>query len=150
MDAVVAGARLVPGQLLVASLLLGLYDETGALRHVGVIASFTRARRRELVDELTPYVADLDGHPWAGGFALEGGPMGRLKGAAGRWTPDLGHDWAPLRPELVCEAAFDRTDGIRLRHPARFVRWRPDRDPRSCTIDQLADPAPARRAAPPR
>jgi ATP-dependent DNA ligase len=63
--------------------------------------------------------------------------MGRLPGAAGSWTPALELDWVPIRPERVCEIAFDQVDDGRLRHPGRFRRWRPDRDPRSCKLDQL-------------
>jgi ATP-dependent DNA ligase len=66
--------------------------------------------------------------------------MGRLKGAAGRWLPGMTMDWVPLRPELVAEASYTHVDGRRLRHPARFVRWRPDREPRSCLLDQLDEP----------
>jgi ATP-dependent DNA ligase len=97
--------------------------------------------RRELFDALRVDVVPLAGHPWADGFLVEGGPTGRLLGAAGRWTPDLALDWVPLRPERVCEVAHDQVDGGRFRNPARFVRWRPDRDPRSCTVDQLRRPA---------
>jgi len=71
------------------------------------------------------------------GFLVEGGPMGRLPGAAGRWTPELELDWTPLAPQRVCEVAYDQLDDRRLRHPARFRRWRPDRDARSCRLDQL-------------
>ena len=137
-DCVVGGFRVFAGDPpAVASLLLGLYDDEGVLRHVGVASSFTEARRQELVLELIPSIAPLEGHPWEAGFALEGGPMGRLKGAAGQWRPDMEHDWVPVRPELVCEVSYDRVDAGRWRHPARFVRWRPDRDARSCSLRQL-------------
>ncbi len=141
-DCVVGGFRLVEGaeEPLVASLLLGLYDVAGELRHTGVAASFPVAERRRLVAELRPFVTDLAGHPWAHGFALERGPMGRLKGAAGAWDPrTMAVDWVPVRPEPVCEVAYDQLDaGGRWRHPVRFRRWRPDRDAASCTFDQLA------------
>jgi len=136
-DCVVAGFRLLAGQPAVSSLLLGLYDDRDTLRHVGVVASFTGARRTALIEELRPFITSLTDHPWREGFALEGGSMGRLKGSAGRWTPDLPLDWVPLRPELVCEAAYDQVDDDRWRHPGRFVRWRPDRDAHSCRLDQL-------------
>ena len=141
-DCVVGGFRVAgpPDAPAVASLLLGLCDAGGHLRHVGVVASFPAARRRQLVEELRAHVAPLAGHPWAGGFALERGPMGRLRGAGSAWDPaymDL--DWVPLRPDLVCEVAYDQVDASgRWRHPARFRRWRPDRSPASCTVDQLA------------
>ena len=138
-DCVVGGFRLAEGQPLVASLLLGLYDEAGELRHVGVASNFQAARRRDLLQELKPYVTELAGHPWGRGFALERGPMGRLKGAAGAWDPrTMAQDWVPVRPELVCEVAYDQVDALRRwRHPARFRRWRPDRDAHSCGFDQI-------------
>ena len=130
---------------LVASLLLGLYDSEGHLRHIGVAASFPVARRAELVEELRPEATSLAGHPWAHGFALERGPTGRLKGSAGAWDPaTMALDWVPLRPELVCEVAYDQVDAPgRWRHPARFLRWRPDRDPASCTFEQIEFDPPA-------
>jgi ATP-dependent DNA ligase len=144
-ECVVAGFRAVLDRRpLVASLLLGLYEERDGedlLRHVGVVSAFPDRLRAELVRDLAPHAVPLERHPWAAGFALEGGPMGRLAGSAGRWTPDLEHDWVPLAPELVCEVAYDQVDGHRLRHPARWRRWRPDRSPRSCRIDQLDQPA---------
>ncbi|HEX2048408.1 MAG TPA: ATP-dependent DNA ligase [Acidimicrobiales bacterium] len=138
-DCVVGGFRWVEGRPFVASLLLGLYDTAGALRHVSVAASFSAARRRELVEELRPAVTSVEGHPWEHGFALERGPMGRLKGSAGAWDPaTMAQDWVPLRPELVCEVGYDQVDATgRWRHPARFLRWRPDRDPTSCTFEQI-------------
>jgi ATP-dependent DNA ligase len=139
-DCVVAGCRLLEGGRGISTLLLGLYGDDDVLHHVGVVGSFTAARRRELVEEVRPHVVDLAEHPWRHGFALEGGSMGRLPGSAARWTPDLPLDWVPLRPDLVCEAAYDQVDGRRWRHPGRFVRWRPDRDPRSCRIEQLDEP----------
>jgi ATP-dependent DNA ligase len=143
-DCVVAGLRLVVEEPAVASLLLGLYDAAGELRHVGVASSFTKAQRRHLLADLRPYATSIAGHPWEHGFALEGGPAGRLKGAAGAWDPaTMEPDWVPLRPVLVCEVAYDQLDANgRWRHPARFRRWRPDRDPESCTFDQLSFVAP--------
>lgn len=138
-DCVVAGFRWYrddPAE--VGSLLLGLYDADGALRHVGVVTSFGREQRRRLAAALQPIEVPLAGHPWEHGFGLERSPMGRLKGAAGRWEPGRGTpDWTPLAPTLVAEVAFDAFEGRRFRHPARFKRWRPDRDARSCTFDQL-------------
>lgn len=140
-DCVVAGYRPFVDRATLSTLLLGLYDESGVLVHVGVVQAFTDRRREELVDELEPLRVPLDEHPWARGFPIGASPLGRLLGAAGRWTPDMEHDWVPLRPERVLEVAFDQVDGVRFRHPARFVRWRPDREPTSCTIDQLAPTA---------
>jgi ATP-dependent DNA ligase len=137
-DCVLAGFRLFADEPLVASLLLGLYDGDGELQHVGVVSSFADARRRELFEELRPLVVPLERHPWRSGFLVAGGAMGRLPGAAGSWTPDLERDWIPVSPDRVCEVAYDQLDEHRFRHPARFRRWRPDRDPRSCTLDQLS------------
>jgi ATP-dependent DNA ligase len=142
-DCVVAGMRLYAGVPLVASLLLGLFSADGELRHVGVASSFTDERRRELFDELAPLAAELEGHPWENGFGLLASPLGRLKGAAARWAPEAHVDWTPLTPRLVCEVAFDQWEGDRFRHPARFKRWRPDRDPAGCTFEQLVtEPVP--------
>ena len=136
-DCVVAGFRVFADRPLPSSLLLALYDEDEELRHVGVVSSFTRHVREQLLELLRPKVVELAGHPWEHGFLLGGNPGGRLRGSAGAWTPEMTQDWIPVAPELVCEVAFDQVDGDRFRHPARFVRWRPDRDPRSCTLDQL-------------
>ena len=143
-DCVVAGLRWLAEGELVGSLVLGLYDGEGSLRHVGVATSFARAARRSLAAELAPLATPLEGHPWEHGFGLERSPLGRLLGAAGRWVPgEMPLDWLPLRPERVCEIAYDQVDGHRFRHPARFRRWRPDREPRSCTLYQLGDVAVA-------
>ena len=136
-ECVVAGYRWLESRPAIGSLLLGLFDEEGRLRHVGVVSSFTEASRRAFLDELSPLAVPLRQHPWAEGFLIEPSPLGRLKGAAGRWTPDMAHDWVPIRLDRVVEVAYDRFDRDRFRHPARFLRWRPDRDPRSCTFDQL-------------
>jgi ATP-dependent DNA ligase len=139
-DCVVAGFRWLVDRPLPSSLLLGLYDD-GGLQHVGIASSFTEAARRQLLEELAPHVVELTRHPWEHGFLLGGSPVGRLPGAAGRWTPEeMEQDWVPVAPELVAEVRFDQLDDHRFRHPARFVRWWPDRDPRSCTIDQLDTP----------
>ena len=137
VDCVVAGFRLALDRPAVASLLLGLYDEGGALHHVGVVGSLREDVRRELAAELERLAVPLEEHPWAQGYLVGGGATGRLAGSAGRWTPDMPLDWVPLAPERVCEVAYDQVDGHRFRHPARLVRWRPDRDARSCRLEQL-------------
>lgn len=138
LDCVVAGLRLLGDRPLPSSLLLGLYDDAGTLHHVGVAGGFSEARRHELLAELDPLVVPLAGHPWERGFLLEGSPVGRLKGAAGRWAPgEMELDWIPIAPVRVAEVAYDHIEARRLRHPARFCRWRPDRDPASCTFAQL-------------
>lgn len=122
---------------MVSSLLLGLWD-AGVLRHVGVCSQFARERRRDLLRELRPLVTAFAGHPWERGFNVGHSPIGRLPGSAGRWDPqDMIADWIPVRPERVVEMTFDHVGGQRFRHPARFVRWRPDREPSSCRFDQL-------------
>jgi ATP-dependent DNA ligase len=139
-DCVVAGFRWHKSGPVLGSLLLGLYDADGTLRHVGVSASFTAARRRELVDELVPYrMETLDGHPWAAWAAAEANGT-RMPGAVSRWSAGKTLAWEPLRPELVVEVAYDAMEGDRFRHTARFVRWRPDRDPGSCDYTQLERP----------
>jgi len=141
-DCVVAGIRAAGDPPEVLALMLGLYDRAGALKHIGVASGLAKTVRQALARELAPLVAPIEGHPWEQGFLAEGGPMGRLKGAAGRWMPGMTMDWVPLEPSRVAEVAYTQLDGRRLRHPAKFRRWRPDREPRSCGIEQL-DVAPA-------
>jgi ATP-dependent DNA ligase len=142
-DCVLAGYRPYVDSPIVSSLVLGLYDESGVLYHVGVVQALTDRQRVELVAELAPLRMPLADHPWADGFVIDRSPLGRLKGSAARWTPDMELDWVPLRPERVVEVTFDQVDGVRFRHPARLVRWRPDREPRSCTVEQLRVPVEA-------
>src|SRR5919202_1875449 len=137
-DCVVAGFRWLVDRPLPSSLLLGLYDDEERLRHVGLASAFSERLRHELLERLRPLRAPLAGHPWEHGFLLAGSPAGRLHGAAGRWAPEeMELDWTPVAPELVCEVAYGEVDGHRFRHPARFRRWRPDRDPASCRLEQL-------------
>ena len=135
-DCVVAGFRWLVDRPLPSSLLLGLYED-GSLRHVGIASGFAERKRHELLERLRPFVVPLEGHPWETGFLLPGGPAGRLPGAAGRWAPGMTQDWTPIAPQLVCEVAYDQVDVDRFRHPARFKRWRPDRDAQSCALDQI-------------
>jgi len=140
-DCVVAGYRWHKTGPVVGSLLLGLYNSAGALQHVGVAASFPMKRRAELVDELKPYeMGDFTGHPWAEWAQAEAHMTGRLPGALSRWNAKKDLSWMPLRPELVCEVTYEHMEGTRFRHTAHFQRWRPDRDPRSCTYAQLEEP----------
>ena len=138
-DCVLAGLRATRDRG-VTSLLLGLYDEAGALRHVGAVIQLPTADRRSLLGELQDLAIPLAEHPWRDGFAIGASPLGRLPGSAARWTPEMDHDWIPLRPERVIEVGFDQVDTDRFRHPARFLRWRPDRVARSCTLDQILPP----------
>src|SRR4051794_6049277 len=143
-DCVVAGLRVAREPDEVGALMLGLYDDAGSLEHIGVASGFSRSARRSLARELAPLVVDtLVGHPWEHGFLVAGGAMGRLKGAAGRWTPGMRMDWVPVAAERVCEVASTQVDGYRLRHPAKLRRWRPDREPASCRIEQLEVESPA-------
>ncbi|GAB2865435.1 ATP-dependent DNA ligase [Actinocorallia aurea] len=138
-DCVVAGFRWHKSGPVVGSLLLGLFDGDGALRHVGVAASFTMKRREELVGELEPYrMSDIAGHPWSE-WASQG-EADRMPGAVSRWTGKKDLSWVALRPELVCEVAYEHMEGDRFRHTARFRRWRTDRTPDSCTYEQLEMP----------
>jgi len=133
-DCVVAGFRWHKTGDVVGSLLLGLYRDDGRLQHVGVTSSFSMARRSELLDELAPYRdVELAEHPWGG----EVGSGDRVPGAVSRWNAGKDLSFVPLRPELVVEVAYDHMEGDRFRHIPSFRRWRPDRDPRSCTFDQL-------------
>jgi ATP-dependent DNA ligase len=140
-DCVVAGFRWHKSGDVVGSLLLGIYADDGRLQHVGVSASFPMARRRSLLDELAPYrVDDLAEHPW-GGWADPAAHEGkRLPGNVSRWNATKDLSFVPLRPELVVEVGYDHMEGNRFRHTAQFKRWRPDRDPVSCTYDQLDEP----------
>ncbi len=143
-DCVVAGFRWHKHGGIVGSLLLGIYNADGHLNHVGVTAAFTDARRRELVDELEPLRTDNEDHPWAhwAGMMDEASAAGqRVPGAGSRWTGTKDLSFVLLRPERVCEVAFDHLQGDRFRHAATFRRWRPDRSPESCTYDQI-EPAP--------
>ncbi|MFE4830335.1 ATP-dependent DNA ligase [Streptomyces sp. NPDC056672] len=140
-DAVVAGYRLHKSGPVVGSLLLGLYDSGGALQHVGVCAAFPMKRRAELIEELAPLrMESAAGHPWAAWADESAHESARLPGAPSRWSGTKDLSWLALRPERVCEVAYDHMEGDRFRHTARFRRWRPDRTPESCTYAQLEEP----------
>ena len=140
-DCVVAGFRVHKDGEGVGSLLLGLFDDEGTLHHVGVASSFTVARRKELTDELAPYRNEaLVGHPWAAWAQAEeeaAAKGGRMPGGQSRWNSGRNMSWEAVRPELVVEVAFDHLQGNRFRHATSFVRWRPEREPASCTYSQL-------------
>ncbi len=139
-ECVVAGYRVHKSGDGVGSLLLGLYDG-GALHHVGVAASFSAARRRQLATEVAPYERDaLHGHPWAAWIeaGMEVRAAGqRIPGGVSRWNTGKDLTFQPLRPELVAEVTYENVLNGRFRHGARLLRWRPDRDPASCTYAQL-------------
>jgi ATP-dependent DNA ligase len=138
-DCVVAGYRLhKSGPDAIGSLMLGLYRDDGTLASVGVIGAFPMARRRELLTELQPLVTTFDGHPWNWAAHMADQPMPR--GAGSRWNAGKDLSFVPLRPDRVVEVRYEHMEGERFRHMAQFNRWRPDREPRSCTYDQLDRP----------
>jgi ATP-dependent DNA ligase len=154
-DCVVAGSR-EHKQGGVGSLLLGLHDRSGRLHHVGVASSFAAPLRARLAADLAPYRdRALDDHPWADWAewsAPDAVAPGRMPGGQSRWSAGKDLSWDPVRPELVVEVAYEHVqrvggsasvEGGRFRHTARFVRWRPDRNPGSCDYAQLDAPVPA-------
>ena len=145
-DCVVAGFRWHKkgDRTLVGSLLLGLFDDSGVLQHVGVCASFSTAKRRELAEFLEPYRTNaLATHPWKrwadeeADEEIEHGEAKRMPGGQSRWNQGKDLSWEPLRPELVVEVAYDHMQGNRFRHTAQFRRWRMDKTPTDCTFAQL-------------
>jgi ATP-dependent DNA ligase len=138
-DCVVAGFRWhKSGRDAVGSLLLGLYDDSGMLQHVGVTSSFTTAMRRQLVKELAPLRTDaMRDHPWRGWATGAAAESSRIPGAQSRWSAGKDLSWEPLRIERVCEVKYDHMQGDRFRHAASFLRWRPDKLPPDCRYDQL-------------
>jgi ATP-dependent DNA ligase len=137
-DCVLAGYRLhKSGDDAIGSMMLGLYDEDGSLASVGVIGAFTMARRRELFAELQPMVTTFDEHPWNWAAHTPVEPTARTNS---RWNPEKSLSFVPLRPAKVVEVRYDHMEGRRFRHTAQFNRWRPDREPRSCTYAQLEQP----------
>ncbi len=146
-DCVVAGFRWHKNgpDTHVGSLLLGLYDDGGKLNHVGVTSSFTWDRRSSLRAELEPLreraLADHPWREWAEWAAYSDADASgqRLPGATSRWNRGKDLSWEPLRPERVCEVAFDHLQGSRFRHGTTFLRWRPDRSPADCRYDQLGE-----------
>lgn len=148
-DCVVAGYRLYKNETdAIGSLLLGLYTDEGRLNSVGVIGAFPMARRKELFEQLQPWVASFEGHPWSWAEPEETTPDNRdqslprtpTAAAHSRWSARKDLSFTPLRPERVVEVRYDHLEGERFRHTAQFVRWRDDRDPASCTYAQLEEP----------
>jgi ATP-dependent DNA ligase len=137
-ECVVAGFRWhKSGNDAVGSLLLGLYDDSGVLQHVGVTSSFTMAMRRQLANELAPFRKNaIDDHPWRE-WASADAESSRMPGAQSRWSAGKDLSWEPLRIERVCEVKYDHMQGDRFRHAAIFLRWRPDKQPQDCRYDQL-------------
>ena len=123
-DCVVGGFRYNEGKPLVGSLLLGLYDEGGLLHHVGFTATIPRAEKPALTTRLRQLIAPP-------GFT------GNAPGGPSRWSSARSAEWEPLRPELVVEVAYDHFTGHRFRHGTKLLRWRPDKAPKQCTLDQV-------------
>jgi ATP-dependent DNA ligase len=139
-DCVVAGFRWHKNgkNTLIGSLLLGLYDDKGALHHVGVTSAFTMDTRRALVAELAPLrERALEGHPWREWAEFDTTEMTRMPGGQSRWSAGKDLSWEPLRIERVCEVKYDHMQGSRFRHAAVFQRWRPDKRHQDCRYDQL-------------
>ncbi|HEY4851447.1 MAG TPA: ATP-dependent DNA ligase [Streptosporangiaceae bacterium] len=139
-DCVVAGYRPhKSGPDAVGSLLLGLYTDSGDLASVGVIGAFPMARRKELLTEMQPLVTTFEDHPW-NWAQQQAGTRTPREAETSRWNAGKDLSFIPLRPERVVEVRYDHMEGPRFRHTTQFVRWRPDRDPRSCTYAQLEEP----------
>ncbi len=139
-DCVVAGYRThKSSDELIGSLLLGIYQPDGSLASVGVIGALPMAVRASLFAELQPLVTTFDEHPWAWARLEEGTRTPQAAGGS-RWAAGKDLSFTPLRPERVVEVRYDHMEGVRFRHTAQLVRWRPDKDPRSCTSEQLDEP----------
>ena len=123
-DCVVGGFRYGTNSKLVGSLLLGLYDDDGLLHHVGFTSSIARAEKPALTAKLEK---------------LKGGPgfTGNAPGGPSRWSTERSAEWVPLKPKLVVEVCYDHFSGERFRHGTRLMRWRPDKAPKQCTMDQV-------------
>ena len=123
-DCVVGGFRYAEGKKVVGSLLLGLYDKAGLLNHVGFTSSFKAADRQKITDKVTPLIEPP-------GFT------GKAPGGPSRWSTRRSSEWQPLKPKLVVEVQYDHFTGDRFRHGTQLLRWRPDKSPRQCTLDQV-------------
>jgi len=124
-DCVVGGFRYAENKKVVGSLLLGLYDDNGLLNHVGFTSAISAKERPQLTNDLEKLIAPP-------GFA------GNAPGGPSRWNTERTAQWQPLKPELVVEVRYDQITSERFRHGTSIVRWRPDKDPKQCTYEQLA------------
>lgn len=124
VDCVVGGFRYASKKRTVGSLLLGLYDDEGKLNHVGFTSAFAAEDRAALTHKLEKF---------AGGRGF----TGRAPGGPSRWSTKHSSEWEPLKPKLVVEVEFDHFTGDRFRHGTRLIRWRPDKKPTQCTMDQV-------------
>ncbi len=142
-DAVVAGYRIHKDGNGVGSLLLGLYQESGKLHHVGVAASFTAKRRTELLEELAPLLEGaMQDHPWRDWAEAYAHESTQMPGAPHRWNAQRDGSWNPVRIERVVEVKYGSTLGGRFREVTKVLRWRPDKQPLECNFDQLQEPIP--------
>ena len=144
-DCVVAGYRIHKSGDGVGSLILGLWSPDHKLWHVGVAASFTAKKRTELLAEVQPLeLDDIADHPWSEWMDAEANADGSMPGAPNRWSGASGrdHSWIPLRPERVIEVQYTWSTAGRFRGTTKMLRWRPDRDPESCSTEQLSEPEP--------
>ncbi len=132
-DCVVIGWRKSNDGASLGSLLLGLYDTTGTLHYVGHTSSFSAAERKQLIAKLEPLKTDPP--EWTD-------TSGRMPGGVSRWSRGKEAEWVTVRPELVCEIAYDKLEaGERFRHATRFLRWREDKPPEKCDFEQIASAA---------
>ena len=133
-----ASGRMKPGEE-VGSLLLGLYNDQGELDHVGFSSSFSREERRKLKSILKPLIAGPARNSGDDAPASSAGFTGKAPGGPSRWTrDDRDTEWLPLKPKLVGEFQYDHFSGGRFRHGTKFLRWRPEKKPQQCTMDQLS------------
>jgi DNA ligase D-like protein (predicted ligase) len=134
-DCVVIGWRKSNDGASLGSLLLGLYDKKGTMHYVGHTSSFSAAERKELIAKLKPLQTEIPESEWKAN-------PGRMPGGPSRWSRGKETEWVAVRPELVCEVAYDKLEaGERFRHATRFLRWRTDKPPRKCGFDQIASAA---------
>jgi len=135
-DCVVIGWRKSNDGMSLGSLLLGLYDKKGTMHYVGHTSSFSAAERKELIAKLKPLTTEIPESEWKAN-------PGRMPGGPSRWSRGKQEaEWVAVRPELVCEVAYDKLEaGERFRHATRFLRWRTDKPPRKCSFDQIASAA---------
>jgi len=134
-DCVVIGWRKTNDGTTLGSLLLGLYDKKGTMHYVGHTSSFSAAERKELIAKLKPLTTEIPESEWKAN-------PGRMPGGLSRWSRGKDTEWVAVRPELVCEVAYDKLEaGERFRHATRFLRWRTDKQPRKCDFEQIASAA---------
>jgi len=134
-DCVVIGWRKSIDGTSLGALLLGLYDSKGTLQYVGHTSSFSASERKALIELLKPLTMEIPEQEWRAN-------PGRMPGGQSRWSRGNDTEWVAVKPELVCEVAYDKLEaGQRFRHATRFLRWRPDKKPRRCGFDQIESPA---------